>query len=92
MICSNTNAAHWDYLNRLYKLDRLAQTAILSHECGCEKPQASIYLLAAQAHGRAPEHCLFIDDRADNVSAAQALGFQAHQFTGFEDFRRVVTG
>ena len=52
VLCSNTNAAHWDYLNRRYQLDRLAETAILSHECGCEKPRPEIYLLAAQAHGR----------------------------------------
>ncbi len=90
VLCSNTNAAHWDYLNRLHQLDRLAKAAILSHECGCEKPTAEIYLLAAQAHGRRPERCLFVDDRTENVEAAQALGFQTHLFTGFDAFRRIV--
>jgi putative hydrolase of the HAD superfamily len=90
VLCSNTNAAHWDYLNRLYQLDQLAEAAILSHECGCEKPRPEIYLLAAQAHGRQPEQCLFVDDRAENVEAAQALGFSAHLFTGFDAFRQIV--
>ena len=90
VLCSNTNAAHWDYLNRRFQLDQLAAAAILSHECGCEKPKAEIYLLAAQAHGRAPEQCLFVDDRGENVAAARALGFDAHLFAGFDAFRRVV--
>jgi HAD superfamily hydrolase (TIGR01509 family) len=90
VLCSNTNAAHWDYLNHRYQLDRLADAAILSHECGYEKPMPEIYLLAAQAHGRQPGQCLFVDDRAENIEAAQALGFRTHLFTGFDAFRRVV--
>jgi FMN phosphatase YigB (HAD superfamily) len=89
VICSNTNAAHWDYLNRRYGLDSLAASAVLSHECGCEKPGSEIYLLAAAAHGREPEECLFVDDLTVNVEAARALGFQTHHFTGYDGFRRV---
>jgi FMN phosphatase YigB (HAD superfamily) len=92
VICSNTNAAHWDFLNRRFSLDQLAMKAILSHECGCEKPAADIYLRAAAAHGCPPEECLFVDDLAANVAAARALGFQTHHFTGFEAFRMAVFG
>jgi FMN phosphatase YigB (HAD superfamily) len=90
VICSNTNAGHWDFLNKAYELDRLAAKAILSHECGCEKPAPEIYLHAAAAHGAAPEACLFVDDLAVNVEAAQALGFHGHHFTGYEEFRRAA--
>jgi hypothetical protein len=84
VICSNTNAAHWDFLNRRCGLDRLAAKAILSHECGCEKPAPEIYRLAAAAHGREPSECLFVDDLAAQVEAAKALGFHTHHFMGYE--------
>lgn len=89
VICSNTNAGHWDFLNRCYGLDRLAAKAVLSHECGCEKPAPEIYRLAAAAHGCAPDQCLFVDDLAVNVATARALGFHTHHFTGYDGFRRV---
>jgi putative hydrolase of the HAD superfamily len=90
VLCSNTNAAHWDYLDRRYRLSQLAANSILSHECGYEKPAPEIYLLAAAAHGADPEECLFVDDAAVNVAAAKSLGFQTHQFVGYDAFRRAL--
>jgi FMN phosphatase YigB (HAD superfamily) len=90
VICSNTNAAHWDFLNDRYALDKLAAKAILSHEVGSEKPRPEIYLLAAAAHGAEPRECLFVDDLAANIEGARALGFQTHHFTGYEAFRHVI--
>ena len=90
VICSNTNAAHWDYLNQRYRLDELALAAILSHEVKCEKPSAEIYFRAAAAHGVRPEDCLFVDDLEANVAAAQRLGFHTHHFTEFEPFREAL--
>jgi FMN phosphatase YigB (HAD superfamily) len=90
VICSNTNAAHWNFLNDRYELDRLAAKAILSHECRCEKPKPEIYLRAAAAHGAEPHECLFIDDLVANIEGAKALGFQTHHFTGYEAFREAV--
>jgi FMN phosphatase YigB (HAD superfamily) len=90
VICSNTDAAHWNYLNRLYGLERLAITAILSFVCGCEKPGSEIYRLAAAAHGCEPHECLFVDDLLVNIEAAKALGFHTHHFTGYEAFRRAI--
>jgi putative hydrolase of the HAD superfamily len=90
VICSNTNAAHWDYLNKRYRLDGLALAAILSHEVKCEKPSAEIYLRAAAAHGGKPEDCLFVDDVKANVAAAETLGFHTHHFTEFEPFRQAL--
>lgn len=90
VICSNTDAAHWNYLNRLYQLDRLAMKSILSFECGCEKPQPEIYRLAAAAHGCEPRECLFVDDLSVNIEAAKALGFHTHHFTGYEAFQQIA--
>jgi HAD superfamily hydrolase (TIGR01509 family) len=90
VLCSNTNAGHWDFLNHQYRLDQLAAKSILSHECGFEKPKKEIYLLAAAAHQCEPEECLFVDDLSVNVAAAKALGFHVHHFTDFDAFRRLI--
>ncbi|MCX7285819.1 MAG: HAD-IA family hydrolase [Novosphingobium sp.] len=44
------------------------------------KPGRAIFDLAAHRFGRAPESMLFIDDNADNIAAARALGWQVHHF------------
>ena len=91
VICSNTNAAHWDYLNKRYRLGELALAAILSHEVECgEKPSAEIYFRAAAAHGAHPDDCLFVDDVVANIVAAKTLGFHTHRFTEFEPFREAL--
>jgi len=80
VLCSNTNAAHWNFLESNFALSRHVAQPVLSHECGYEKPDAEIYLLAIEAHGAAPQDCLFVDDRPEFVAAAQALGLQGHVF------------
>lgn len=44
------------------------------------KPDPAIYELALRRFGLKPGEGLFIDDRLDNVQAAKAAGFMAHQF------------
>lgn len=44
------------------------------------KPEPAIYRIAAQRFGHAPSRMLFIDDKSDNIAAAQALGWQGHHF------------
>ncbi|MBK5265438.1 MAG: HAD family phosphatase [Alphaproteobacteria bacterium] len=53
---------------------------LVSGEVGLTKPDAAIYRLALDRFGLRPESTLFIDDRAENVSGAEALGTKGHQF------------
>jgi 2-haloacid dehalogenase len=46
------------------------------------KPAPSIYEAVEQGSGLPPEALLFTDDRADNIAAADARGWQTHHFTG----------
>ena len=46
------------------------------------KPDPEIFHLAAGRFGHAPEAMLFIDDNANNIAAARALGWQVHLFSG----------
>lgn len=47
---------------------------VISEEVGMRKPDPEIYLHAAARVDRTPEQCVFLDDTAANVQAAESLG------------------
>jgi putative hydrolase of the HAD superfamily len=51
-----------------------------SAEVQLAKPEAAIFHACLKVVRSRPEECLFIDDRAENVEAARALGMQALKF------------
>jgi 2-haloacid dehalogenase len=53
---------------------------VVSGAVGLVKPDPAIYRLLLERNGLAAADCLFIDDSAANVRAAEALGMQAHHF------------
>lgn len=54
----------------------------ISGHMGVTKPDPDIYARVEADCGLAPETLLFADDRADNIAAAQARGWQTHLFEG----------
>ncbi|MBU0490676.1 MAG: HAD family phosphatase [Chloroflexi bacterium] len=52
----------------------------ISAEMGLAKPDPAIFRLALERLGVAPHEALFVDDRLDNIEAAQALGLDAIRF------------
>ena len=61
-------------------LSRYVRWSFVSCERGVRKPDAAAYLGAAETLNRAPEACLFVDDRESNAAAARAVGMQALRF------------
>ncbi len=59
----------------------------LSGHMGVNKPEAEIFRRVEDDCGVAPEALLFTDDRADNIAAADARGWQTHLFEGAAGFR-----
>ena len=59
-----------------------------SHTLKLAKPEAAIYHCAAQELGTDPANILFIDDKLENVEAAQAAGMQAIQYTSHAAFEQ----
>jgi epoxide hydrolase-like predicted phosphatase len=55
-------------------------TVIISSEEGIAKPDARIYRLAAKRLGVQPEQAIFVDDVAENVDAARAVGMRGIHF------------
>jgi putative hydrolase of the HAD superfamily len=49
---------------------------LISFQVGSIKPMPQIYQALLSMHQLNPEECLFIDDREDNIEAAQKLGIE----------------
>ncbi len=60
-------------------LDHFRDIVVSGHE-RLIKPEAPIFELAVRRFGHAPGEMLFIDDNADNIAAADALGWHTHHF------------
>ena len=60
-------------------LDHFRDIVVSGHE-RLVKPDAAIFELAVARFGHAPAEMLFIDDNADNIAAARALGWHVHHF------------
>jgi putative hydrolase of the HAD superfamily len=59
-----------------------------SHSLHLAKPEPAIYLHAAEGLHTPPENILFIDDRAENIEAALAVGMQAILYTTHQAFEQ----
>jgi len=66
----------------------------ISGHMGVIKPEARIYEMVEADCGLPPESLLFTDDRAENLAAAAARGWQTHLFEGPEGWadRLVAAG
>jgi 2-haloacid dehalogenase len=60
--------------------------AIVSGHLGFMKPDPRIYEAVERMARVAPERLMFTDDRADNIAAARARGWQVHLFEAPEGF------
>ncbi len=87
-ILSNSFVGARERETSLYHFDELVEQIVYSHEIGIEKPDPRAFEAACAGLGVRPENCLFIDDHAVNVEAAQAVGMRAHLF---EDNARTIT-
>jgi putative hydrolase of the HAD superfamily len=86
LLGSNTNELHarqfrGQFADWLRHFDAL----VLSHEIGVRKPKAGFFEHCTRLAGCAPAESLFIDDLASNVAGAQACGWQAIVYSGFDD-------
>ncbi|MEM7567415.1 MAG: HAD family phosphatase [Pseudomonadota bacterium] len=88
-----TNAAREavEACRRMHAAIRLMDDIVISADEGLLKPDAAIYHVLMDRTGRAPSDHVFIDDKADNVAAAEALGMRGHHFTGADALETFLT-
>lgn len=81
-VLSNTTLMLEDQLLAPNGILDMWDVIINSARVGIAKPDAGIYLAAAEAVGLPPEACLHIDDVEPNVRGAEAAGFKAIHHRG----------
>lgn len=77
---TNFGAEFWDGFRPTAPIFDLFRVIVVSGKEKIAKPDAAIFALAAERFVHDPEAMLFIDDNADNIAAARALGWQVHHF------------
>ncbi len=78
---SNFGADFWDDFRADWPFfDAFRDIVVSGHE-KCAKPDPAIYAIAEARFGLPPQQLLFVDDKAENIAAATARGWQGHVFT-----------
>lgn len=76
-ILSNTNDLAVDHIRRKFPFFNDFDGYVLSYEHGFMKPAARLYEILERASGRRAGDIFFMDDRAENVEAGAARGWNA---------------
>jgi putative hydrolase of the HAD superfamily len=96
-LLSNTNSIHKAVFDR-YVRDQFGKAGIaayfkkayFSHEMGCRKPDAEIFLRVIEENGLSVSNTLFIDDSPQHVEAARKLGLIGYHLQDGEDISQIV--
>ncbi len=85
-----SNYSHYTYENTKEALSFLEDVdgALFSFEVHQIKPEAEIYRSLLSKYQLDAAECLFLDDRQQNIDAAEAQGISGIRFTGYEDALR----
>lgn len=79
-------------MNRVRTARRLSDcfdAVIVSCEVGCAKPDSRIYTICLTELDVSATSALFVDDRLENLAAAESLGMKTLHFTGDESIPRL---
>jgi 2-haloacid dehalogenase len=76
-IFSNTNELAVAHIRRAFPFFAGFDGYVFSYEHGAMKPQPRLYEVVEEMTGRRGDQILYLDDRAENVAAGAARGWQA---------------
>ena len=80
-ILSNACNHFYDYFPKNYDID-FFDGVMVSSDVHLIKPDVRIYELLCSTYGLQPQECVFLDDRLENVEAAESVGMKGIVFTG----------
>lgn len=82
VLASNTNQLHHQqFAHEFADLLTTLDAQVLSYEIGSRKPERAFYTACVEAARCMPAECLYVDDRADFISAARELGLPGVIYT-----------
>ncbi len=84
---TNYSAETFPAFRRRFPFAKRFRDIVVSGEEGMVKPDPRLYDLAIRRFGIKPEATVFIDDRLDNIKAANAKGLRGGHFIGAEDLK-----
>ncbi|MDP8259040.1 MAG: HAD family phosphatase [Candidatus Aadella gelida] len=91
ILVSNTNKAHYEFLQKKYDVLKTFDGHVLSHEIGCIKPGSRIFKEALRVAGSMPKETFYTDDRQDLIDAARVMGIRAFLFTGDKELKKQLS-
>ncbi|NOR15056.1 MAG: HAD-IA family hydrolase [Candidatus Aminicenantes bacterium] len=80
VMLSNTDLLRFGFIREKFPEVMIFDDYVLSYQVGCVKPDPRIYQLALQKAQAGPKECVFIDDRPENIAAAEDLGIRTILF------------
>jgi putative hydrolase of the HAD superfamily len=90
-ILSNIGDAMSDGLTNRFSWLAAFTARTWSHALNLAKPEPAIYTAAAESLQTPPQNILFIDDKPENIVAAESIGMQAIQYPDHASFEREMT-
>ena len=90
VLLSNVDRDYWQVVRAMQPELEHFELLLVSAELGVAKPDPEIFRHVCQLTGTEPQQCLFIDDTAQNVDAARALGFHGHVFRSVPELRAAL--
>ena len=94
---SNTNIIHFQRFQETLRettaypsLDALFRKAYYSHQMGMRKPHPEGYLHILKENGLQAGNTLFVDDNADNIAGAAAVGLMTHHLQTTERIEQAL--
>lgn len=88
-VISNWSSETWHH-GQEFDFLKLFKGIVISGLEGIAKPDIGIFNIALNRYHLKSNHCLFVDDRGENVIAAKQLGMQGHRFTNAQSLRAVL--
>jgi putative hydrolase of the HAD superfamily len=89
VLVSNATSELTEHLRAL-GIDGAFDSVVSSYDVGVAKPDPQIFEIAAARVSADLDRCLFVDDVAENVHAAAALGMTAVLYRELGDLRRAL--
>jgi len=80
VLLSNTDPMRFSFIIKKFPKILFFDAYVLSFEVGYMKPESEIYHIALEKAETPAAECLFIDDRQENIEAAQRIGINCIHF------------
>lgn len=90
VLLSNTDVMRFEFIKQKFPEIMIFDSYVLSFEIGIMKPHPHIYQEALKKAGTKAEECVFIDDREENIRAAERLALKGILFETHSNLESIL--